>query len=402
MSSSGNFDTLHADSYNFDQYVERRGSDSAKWGVYGDDVLPLWVADMDFPSPPAVLEALHQRVDHGIFGYGMEPLALKELICERMARLHRWQISPDDILFLPGLVCGLNVVTRAIGEPGDAVVVSTPVYPPFLTAPGNQDRRLQTADLAVSQVRHQDRLHPRYEFDPDAFQAALDERTRLFILCNPHNPVGRAFTPAELSTMAELCARHDLVICSDEIHCDLLMGETRHVPIASLDPEIAARTITLVAPSKTYNIPGLGCSMAIVPNADLRRRLERAKAGIVPHINVMGFVAALAAYREGDAWLSALLAYLTANRDFAVDYLARHMPQLKTTVPEATYLLWIDCREAHLPAKPQQFFLEEAKVALNDGAAFGPAGEGFVRLNYGCPRATLEEALARMARALQG
>ena len=382
--------------YDFDQPVERAGSDSSKWRVYGAEAIPMWVADMDFRSPEPVLEAIHKRVDHGVFCYGGESQRLQEVICERMAQLHGWQIKPEDIVLLPGLVCGLNVVSRAIGKAGDGVLVSTPVYPPFLTAPVNQDRTLQTASLA----RTDDGKTMHYAMDFDAFARAIDTTTELFILCNPHNPVGRAYTKAELEGIAEICTRHDMVICSDEIHCDLLLGDTKHFPIAALDPAVAERTITLVAPSKTFNVPGLGCSAAIIPNADLRAKVNKAASGIVPHVNVLGIAAAIAAYTECQDWLDGLLAYLTANRDFAVNFITEHLPNIKVTVPEATYLAWLDCREADIEGTPYDFFLKEAKVALNDGARFGEEGKNFVRLNFGTTRALLAEGLNRMRHAM--
>lgn len=384
--------------YNFDLPVERRGSDSAKWHHYAADVLPMWVADMDFRSPEPVLRALHNRIEHGVFGYGLDSPELKEVMCARLARLYNWQITPADIVFLPGLVCGLNVVSRAVGEPGDGALVSTPVYPPFLSAPVNQGRVLHSAPLAVEQQGST----VRYTLDEDIFEGAIQANTRLFILCNPHNPVGRAFTRQELTRMAEISLRHDLVICSDEIHCDLLLDGTQHIPVASLDPEIGQRSITLLAPSKTYNLPGLGCSMAVIQNPELRKRVQQAAAGIVPHVNVLGYVAAIAAYAECEDWLDALRAYLTANRNFAVDFLRTHLPNIPTTDPEATYLLWLDCRNAGITGKPQAFFLEQAKVALNEGAWFGKEGEGFVRLNFGCTRATLAQGLEQLRAALTG
>jgi cystathionine beta-lyase len=382
-------------SYDFDQIVDRRGSDSFKWSRYGDDVLPMWVADLDFRSPQPVLDAICRRVDHGVFGYSFDLPPLREAVSERMLRRYNWQVSPDEIIFLPGLVSGINIATRAIGDRGDGMLVQTPVYPPFLAAPANQGRELHISELRLSERNG----NPYYETDDEAFEAAIQPNTRLFMLCNPHNPVGRAFTPDEQLRMAEICARHDLVICSDEIHSDLLMGDTTHMPMAALYPEIGQRTITLLAPSKTYNIPALGCSMAIIQNPELRQQFEAASRGIVPHVNVLGFHAALAAYTECDGWLAEMLAYLTANRDFAVDYINKHLPGVRTTAPEATYLAWLDCRDAGIKENPHEFFLREAGVALNDGAAFGPGGEGFVRLNFGCPRATLEEGLGKMREA---
>ena len=383
-------------SFHFDSCPDRRSSDSVKWSYFGADVLPMWVADMDVVSPQPIIDALQERVAHGIFGYGSDSPSLRAALVERMQRLYGWTIAPEDIVFLPGLVSGLNVVNRAVGEPGDGVVVHTPVYGPFLTSPTNQGRKLQVAPLACSAAGQ--RL--RYTVDFDRFEAVIDPTSKLFILCNPHNPVGRAFDRQELEQMAEVCARHDLVICSDEIHCDLLMNGARHIPIASLAPEVAQRTITLMAPSKTFNIPGLGASIAIVQNEALRKQIERAATGIVPHLNILGMVAAEAAYTRCDDWLAALNAYLTANRDFAVAYLEEHLPAARVTEPEATYLLWLDCRQLGIDGSPSDFFLKQAKLAVNEGAWFGEGGAGFVRLNYGCPRSTLAQGLEQLVQSL--
>ncbi len=231
--------------------------------------------------------------------------------------------------------------------------------------------------------------------------ATITDRTRTFTLCNPHNPVGRVFTREELTTMAELCLRHDLTIISDEIHCDLIFSGAQHIPIASLSPELAARTITLIAPSKTFNIAGLYCSAAIIPDPELRRRFKAAAAGIVPSVNLMAFTAALAAYRDGGPWLAACLRYLEDNRDYLMRFVEDRLPGISMSPMEGTYLAWLDCREAGITGSPAKFFLERARVGLNDGAWFGDGGEGFVRLNFGCPRATLAEALERMAGALE-
>jgi cystathionine beta-lyase len=383
-------------SYDFDRQIERRGTDSAKWSYFPADVLPMWVADMDFASPPPIIDALAARVQQGVFGYGMESKALKQTLVERMVRLYGWTIKPEDIVYVPGLVSGLNIVNRAVGERGDGVLINTPVYGPFLTAPVNQYRTLQSAPLNVTQVGR--RLH--YELNMDGLAAAVQPNTKLFLLCNPHNPVGRAFTRAELSAIAAFCESHDLVICSDEIHCDLLLDGTQHIPIASLSPEIAQRTITLMAPSKTFNIPGLGASFAIVQNPALRKQVATAMAGIVPHVNILGMTAAEAAYAECDDWLAALRAYLIANRDFAVAYIEEHLPGVNLTCPEATYLLWLDLRGLG-ESKPAELLMRQAKLAVNEGSWFGEGGEGFVRLNFGCPRSTLEEGLRRLHAGLE-
>jgi cystathionine beta-lyase len=382
--------------YDFDRLIERRGSDSVKWQRYGNDILPMWVADMDFASPEPVTKALHERIAHGVFGYGTHETPLSAVLCERLAHLYHWQVTPEQILYLPGLVCGLNVICRAVGQPGDEVIVQSPVYPPFLAAPVHQKRILNPVKLALTQ--RGGTLY--YEIDYAAFVSAITQRTRLFILCHPHNPVGRVFTCDELARLGEICIERDLIICSDEIHCDLLLDGTQHRPMASVAPEIAERCITLMAPSKTFNLAGLGISFAIVQNPALRQQVKAAAAGIVPQVNILGFVAALAAYRDGADWLKALLAYLTANRNLLVDYIQHQLPGIHTTCPQATYLAWLDCRKIPSINNPQHFFLRQAKVAFNDGATFGPGGEGFVRLNFGCQRALLMQGLERLKTAL--
>jgi cystathionine beta-lyase len=380
-------------SYDFDQIIDRRHTESLKWRYYDEDVLPLWVADMDFAVPEPVIRALQERVAHGIFGYGLPPGSLREVIQGRLARLYGWHVETGEIFFVPGVVTGFNLACHAIGAPGDEVLVETPVYPPMLSAPGDAERICKVVPLVEGRER--------YEHDFDAFEQAVTEHTSLFLFCNPHNPVGRVFETTELERLAEICLRHDIVICSDEIHCDFIYQGHRHVPIASLSPEVAAQTITLLAPSKTYNIAGLSCSVGVIQNPDLRARLKQTCTGLVPHVNVLGYTAGLAAYRDGQAWLDALLVYLEENRDYLLKYTTTHMPGIKCKQPEGTFLAWLDCRETSIPGNPHQFFLERARVALNDGATFGRGGEGFVRLNFGCPRATLTEALERMQAALE-
>jgi len=379
--------------HDFDRIIDRQHSDSVKWRRFDEDVLPLWVADMDFAAPAPVIRALQERVAHGIFGYGQPPDGLREVIQERLACLYSWHVALEDIFFIPGVVTGFNLACDAISVPGDEILVEAPVYPPMLAAPGNTGRVCRVVPLAEGRER--------YERDLDAFERAITKRTSIFLFCNPHNPVGRVFEQAELERLAEICLRHDVVICSDEIHCDFIYPGHRHIPIASLTPEVAARTITLIAPSKTFNIAGLSCSVGIVQDPDLRARLLQANTGLVSHVNVLGFAAALAAYRDGQPWLNALLAYLEANRDYVVEYVAACLPGVKCQRPEGTFLAWLDCREAGIPGDPCNFFIEHARVALNDGAAFGAGGEGFVRLNFGCPRSILTEALERIQAALE-
>ncbi len=378
--------------YDFDRVIDRRSSDSSKWNYYPSDVLPLWTADMDFTAPQPVIETLHGRVAHGVFGYCMEPNELREVIAERLGRLYGWDVSPEAVAFQPGVVLGFNRACQVAGARGDAVLVQPPVYPPILAAPGLHGMIRQESAL----VRGPD---GRYEIDFTAFEGAITHHTRLFILCNPHNPVGRVFQRRELEKMAEICLRKNVLICSDEIHCDLVFKGSQHIPIASLAPEVARRTITLMAPSKTYNVAGLHCSFAVIPDPGLRRKLRTAEPPWFPEVNALGFAAALAAYKGGQEWLDQVLGYLEANRDLVRQFVAQELPGIDTTSPEATYLAWLDCRGSRISEDPYRFFLEKARVALSDGVRFGESGRGFVRLNFGCPRSTLVEALDRMKTA---
>lgn len=379
--------------YDFDRRIERRSTDSTKWRRYGDDVLPLWVADMDFMAPEPILRALRERVDHGIFGYGSPPRELSEVVVARLHERYGWQVTTEDVVYFPGVIAGFNLACHAIAGPGEGVLFQTPVYFPIPKAPTLTGRAAQQMELTREADGH-------YAIDFDRFEQAISEQTRLFILCNPHNPVGRVFHRAELEWLAESCLRHDVTICADEIHCDLVYPGHHHIPIASLAPEIANRTITLMAPSKTFNIAGLQCSVAIIQNPTLRRAMTHIHTGLVHGMNVMGYTAALAGYREGQPWLDAVLQYLASNRNFLYNYVNTNLPGVTMSKPEGTYLAWLDCREAGIPGNPYEFFLQEARVALNDGVTFGQGGEGFVRLNFACPRAILEEALDRMRAAL--
>ena len=371
----------------FDTPIDRRGSDSFKWGKYaGRDILPLWVADMDFAAPPAVLAALHRRIEHGVFGYGGPWPSLTESVLAHLQGEYGWSIEPEWLVWLPGLVTGLNVACRAVdGE----VLTATPIYPPFLSAPHFSGRKLNRVDLAL------DENH--WHWDMAAMQQATTAATRLFLFCHPHNPVGRCWSRDELLALADYAERNDLVVCSDEIHCGLILdADKRHIPFASLSPAAAQRSITLLAPSKTFNIPGLGCAFAVIPNPALRRRFEQAMHGIVPHVNVLGLAACEAAFRHGGDWHRELIAYLRGNRDRVAATMAS-LPGVRMAPVEATYLAWIDVRDLRL-AKPAAHF-EAHGIGLSDGADFG--APGWLRLNFGCPRATLDEALSRFERAVR-
>src|SRR5262245_37262668 len=383
--------------YDFDRVIDRRRTNSNKWRKYPADVLPLWVADMDFPSPEPVVRAMRERVEHGVYGYGVEAPEVAAVFADRAQKRYGWKISPEAVVLVPGVIPGFNVACRALTSPGDGLLMQVPVYPPILRSPGNHELTRDEAALG----RQRD---GRYATDLDAFRAAIHGRTRAFLLCNPHNPVGRVFTKQELAGMAAICLERGLPIIADEIHCDLLYAGQQHVPMASLGPEVEARTITLMAPSKTFNLAGLKISVAVIPNASLRDRFLAARGDFVQaQVNIMGYAAALAAYRDGQEWLQQLIRYLEANRDYLVEYVRKHLPGVTMVAPEGTYLAWLDCRNAGAAAAdPFTFFLERAKVAFNDGALFGPGGQGFVRLNFGTPRSLLTEGLERMRRALAG
>jgi cystathionine beta-lyase len=375
--------------FDFDHAPERRGTDSQKWQKYaGRDVLPLWVADMDFVSAPPILDALRARVDHGVFGYARPTAATVEAVTGALAQRYGWKVDPEWIVWLPGLVIGLNVTAQAFAGPGEEVLTLTPVYPPFMSAPRNSGRAPVGVPFTLA--------GGKWEIDWEALERAVTPRTRLFYLCNPHNPLARVWRRAELERLGEFCVRHNLVLCSDEIHCDLILDPSLpHIPSATLSPALAARSVTLMAPSKTYNVPGLGTSLAIIPDATLRARFNRAAAGIVAEVTCLGFTACEAAYRDCEPWRQQLLAYLRGNRDYLVDALPRALPGLKIEAPvEATYLLWMNVAGLGLPNPVAHF--EGLGVGLSDGAPFGARPGTHLRLNFGCPRATLVEAVRRM------
>ncbi len=372
----------------FDNVVDRRGTHSSKWSRYaGSDVLPFWVADMDFPAPSFIRDALQQRLDHGVFGYSVTPPALVDATITWLAAKFDWTVSPEWLVWLPGVVTGLNLACRSIGATGDSVMMNVPIYYPFLSAPGHSARTLIEVPLVLD--------NRRWVMDIPAMSAALGSHTRLFMFCNPQNPTGRIYTRDELVAVAKFCEQHDLLICSDEIHCELLLDDTPHIPIASLSQDIAARTITLMAPTKTYNTPGLGCAFAVIPDAALRQRFRDARAGLVPNIGLFAYTAATAAYEDPSDWLNRLRAHLRANRD-ALQTCVEELPGVCMTHVEATYLAWIDVRALELANVMGHF--ESHGLGFSDGAQFH--GAGFIRFNFGCPRATLNEGLTRFRRAV--
>ncbi|MBW2414587.1 MAG: PatB family C-S lyase [Deltaproteobacteria bacterium] len=375
----------------FDAVTQRRGSDSAKWTRYagGGDVIPAWVADMDFASPPAVLEALHARVDHGVFGYAAPPPELVAIMLERFERSYGWSIDPSWIVTQPGVVPGLYLACQCAGEPGDDVITPVPAYHHFLSAPGHAGRNLVTSPGRRDGVR--------WDLDLDRLADTVTDRTRALLLCNPYNPVGRVLARDELETLAALCIERDLMICSDEIHCDLLLDRDKpHVPIASLGPEVAARSITLFSPSKSFNLPGIGgFSIAIIPDPGLRRRYSERSHGVSVHPGALAYHAALVACRDCGDWLEALVAYLAANRDWLEEQVDA-LPGVSMCHVEGTYLAWLDFGRSGL-SRPFDTLLANG-LALTDGADLGDPSH--LRLNFGCPRATLEEIVARLRKSL--
>lgn len=381
-------------SYDFDTVWARQGTDSQKWQKYGDrDILPMWVADMDFKSSEAIVAALHKRVDHGIFGYARPTPSEVDAVVVALHQRYNWKIEPHWIVWLPGLVCGLNVTAQAFAAPGEQVLCSTPVYPPFMTAPKNSGRESVPVPLALN------RTERRWEIDFDALERAVTPRTRLFFLCNPHNPVARVFRRDELIRLGDFCVRHNLVLCSDEIHCDLILDDLPHLPTGSLRDDIAERTVTLMAPSKTYNVPGLGTSFAVIPNPQLRAAFVRATAGIVAEVTTLGFAACEAAYRDSEGWRQGLLATLRRNRDRILRFVKEEVNGIEIEAPiEATYLAWLNVSRLRLDDPIAHF--EKHGVGLSEGAFFGVPKGQYVRLNFGCPPATLEEGLRRLRTAV--
>ena len=377
--------------YDFDTYISRKKTNSFKWDFdkYSKpNMIPMWVADMDFLSPPEIAEALHERIEHGIFGYTFQPTELVELIVKRLKKLYNWNIIPEWIVWLPGLVTGFNIACRTTASKKDNIATAVPVYYPFLQAPQNNNQSITKIPMLNK--------NNRWTLDFKLIEKMISKNTKMFLFCNPHNPGGTMFSKDELLKFADICEKNDIIICSDEIHCDLILDKSKkHIPIASLSKKIAKRTITLMAPSKTYNIAGLGCSFAIISDEELRTKYNTAMAGLVPHVNILGYTAALAAYKYGDEWLTELLDYLRDNYKLIQEYVEK-IQGFSMLKHEATYLAWIDVRKAGIE-NPIDFF-DNIGVGLSNGADF--CGPGFIRMNFGCPRHILKEALERIHNAV--
>ncbi len=386
--------------YDFNTLIDRRGTSSSKWDrckkdVGATDVLPMWVADMDFASPPAVVDALHKRVVHGIYGYTERTGSYYAALASWMKRRFDWDIPKNKIVFTPGVIVALNLIIQTFTQPGDKVIIQQPVYHPFSYAILNNKRILVNNQLQIQ--------NGRYEMDLEHLRRSINSRTRLLILCSPHNPVGRVWTKGELARLAEICLKNKIIIVSDEIHADLVLKGHVHTPTATLSEEIADIVVTCTAPTKTFNIAGLGVANTIITNSILHDQFCEVvnKAGL-EMTNVFAKVATEAAYNYGEDWLSHLLDYIQGNYEFLVSFLKSHIPQISVFPLEGTYLAWLDFRKLGLSDKDlKDFLIRKAKVWLDEGSKFGGGGEGFQRMNIGCPRILLEEGLTRIAHALK-
>ncbi|HEK84868.1 MAG TPA: putative C-S lyase [Candidatus Aminicenantes bacterium] len=386
--------------FDFDAGLDRRNTCSLKWDfceqVLGvPDVIPMWVADMDFSAPPEVVKAVQQRAAHGAYGYPFIPRSFWSSIINWMKTRHNWEIKREWLSRAPGVVPALNLCVQAFTSPGDKIIIQSPVYYPFYSAVENNGRRVVKNPLIFE--------NKTWRMDFTDLRQKIDHRTRMLILCSPHNPVGRVWKKEELEQLAEICLRHDILIVSDEIHAEHVYKGHKHIPIASLSPEIAARTITLNAPSKAFNIAGLTTSFVIIPNPQLlnRYKIQLENLGLTVN-NIFGLVALEAAYTHGAAWLDGLVQYLEANMDFALQYFEQRIPQIKFLKPEGTYLALLDCRALGLPQNQlNELFLKKAKVYFDEGPIFGEELEGFERMNLACPKKTLEEALRRIEQAVK-
>ncbi|MGI5854056.1 MAG: MalY/PatB family protein [Bacillota bacterium] len=391
--------------YNFDQQRNRYHTDSIKWDEVGSifgtaDLLPMWVADMDFAAAEPILKALHQRIDHGVFGYTVAGAGVRQAVIDRMKSKYGWEVKPEWLIFTPGIVSGLSFAVKAYTKVGDHVVIQSPVYHPFMDATVNNGCQIVNSQLRLN--------GSRYEMDYDSFQQAFEpqngnpSRTSLYILCSPHNPVGRVWSREELMRAGQIAISHGAIVISDEIHGELVFRGAQHVPFASISEEFAQNSVVFIAPSKTFNLAGLAASVAIIPNEKLRQQYQLAASGFMGGVNTLGLTALEAAFREGDEWLEQLLVYLEDNVQFTLDYLAQHIPEVKAVKPEGTYLMWLDFTSLGMDdSRLRDWMRYKVKLGLNDGITFGPGGEGHQRINVACPRALLHEALQRLEQAVR-
>jgi cystathionine beta-lyase len=394
--------------YDFDTVCNRRNTSCAKWdavrNVFGrDDVIPMWVADMDFPAAKPIVEALKKRAAHPFYGYTMPGPALAEAAVERMKRKFNWKIEPEWVVFTPGIIPALNIAVRALTHAGDEVILQEPVYYPFFDVVKGSGCLISHNQLKHYRGRYQmDFPDLEAKFRPRESAWNTQNRVRTIILCNPQNPIGRVWDREELERLGQIIIGHGAVVISDEIHCELLYKGCHHTPFASISDEFAQNSIICMAPSKTFNLPGLEASSIIIPNKKLRDSFSAIKSGIVPGLNIFGLTAMEAAYRYGDEWLEQLLDYLQGNLEFALTYFREKIPNIKVIRPQGTYLLWLDCHALELNDNAlQKFMREDARVGLDDGFTFGLGGSGFQRMNIACPRSILREALGRIEGAVK-
>lgn len=394
--------------YDFDKVIDRRGTSCSKWDADPNktipgveypvdrDVLPVWVADMDFEVAPEITEALAERVRHGIFGYTKVPDACYDAIIGWQERRHGWRIKREWITFTPGAVSAAHMAMQAYCQVGDTAIIQPPVYYPFYRTVHNNGGLLSCSCLR--------RSGSRYEMDFDDFERrAAEDRTTVFILCSPHNPIGRVWREEELERVGEICMRHGVRVFADELHCDIVMPGYRHVPFAGLNPEFAAHSVTVISPSKTFNLAGLQATAAIIPDPEMRRRFENVKArNSLSDPNLFAITAMEAAYSRGDKWLDEVLAYIKGNYDFLVEYMGKKLPKVKVMPLEGTYLAWMDFSAMESDERAlQKRMLTRGKVWLDEGWIFGEGGAGFERVVLACPRSILKEAVDRMARAFE-
>jgi cystathionine beta-lyase len=384
--------------FNFDITPSRRNSTVLnKWTWYPKDVLPMWVADMDLMTPPQILNALHKQVEHGVLGYELPSRPLYEVVAARMKKLYDWTVDPEAIAYIPGVNSGYNIAARLLCSVKKGYLIQPPVYNEFLETEHKTGFPQRVAGLE----KKVEGSRIRYEVDFETFEREV-KKVGMFLLCHPHNPVGKIFSSAELKRMAEICIENDVTMVSDEIHSELLLGDVKFTPLASLSRKIAKHTITLTSASKAFNVPGLACAFAIIPDENIRKKFNDLALALSYEVSTPGLHAARVAFSgKADSWLRALRSYLTANRDFIIEYVERHLPGVRMTQPDATYLLWLDFSELKLKPSPFAFFLEHAKVALSDGGKFGEGGGEFVRLNFGTTRRIVEEGLTRIKKALK-
>lgn len=384
--------------HNFDEVIDRRHTDSVKWDsiqeTYNDeDLLAMWVADMDFKAPPEVLNALSKRIEHGVIGYNYHPQSLYSSIINWVKNRYGWEIKKEWIIFTPGVVAGFNFGLKALTKESEDVIIQPPVYPPFTNVVDNIGRNFIKNPLVEEDGK--------YSMDFDGLETLL-ESSKLLLFCSPHNPVGRVWTKEELDRLKELIVENDAYIVSDEIHCDLAYKDKRHIMVASLSKEIEQRSITLIAPSKTFNLAGLFTSVAIIPNDEIRDKVQKLMDDAsINHINLFGLLALETAYSKGEQWLDDLLDYVESNADLVVDYIESNIKDIKVNKPDGTFLMWLDCRKLELDHEDlHNLLIKEGKVLLNDGYTFGQEGDGYLRLNIGCPKETLEEGLRRIKKAV--